>query len=57
MDVNNKNSSDPGSVAFNETPSPMPTAMSPSQIVDPVWGQYNKPGAIVNWVETHIVEL
>jgi hypothetical protein len=57
MDANNKNSAAPGSVAFNESPAPMPTAMGPTQVPDPVWGKYNNPQSIVNWVETHIVEL
>jgi hypothetical protein len=45
------------SVALDETPSPQPTGMGPTQIVDPVWGQHNNPATILNFVETHIVEL
>ena len=68
MDANKKNCApmsqpthcpahEPTPVALNETPSPLPTSMGPTQIVDPVWGKYNNPAAVLNFVETHIVEL
>ena len=53
MDAN-KNLS---SVALNETPSPIPSGPGPTQIVDPQWGKYNDPAKLLNFVETHIVEL
>ena len=46
-----------GSVAFNETPKPVSVTIGPTQVVDPEFGQYNKPGIVLNLVETHIVEL
>ena len=52
-----KNSSHPPSVAFDESPAPMSADMGPTQIVCPEWGKYNKPGRILNLVETCIVEL
>jgi hypothetical protein len=57
MDANNKLEPNPHSVALNETPSPMPAGMGPTQIVDPQWGKYNNPTSLLNFVETHIVEL
>jgi hypothetical protein len=47
----------PHSVAFDETPSPMPADIEPTQIPCPTWGKYNNPRVILNLVETHIVEL
>ena len=48
---------EPTPVALNETPSPQPTGIGPTQIVDPVWGKYNNPATVLNFVETQIVEL
>ena len=47
----------PRSIAFDETPSPMPAGLGPTQIPDPVWGKHNDPLSILNIFETHIVEL
>jgi|HubBroStandDraft_5_1064220.scaffolds.fasta_scaffold466036_2 hypothetical protein len=44
-------------IALTKAPSPMPTQMSATQIVDPVWGQYNDPASLLNFLETDNLEL
>ena len=43
--------------AYDEKPSLMPQMLSPTQILDPLWGKYNEAGVVLYFEETHIVEL